>query len=208
MKVNCPNCDQVYDVDESWCGSRVECQNCHKEFAIPSVCLPGGSHDTVNLPAWKTNLVWWIFVLILIMFGGVVLFLMFPTIGSQSGTTGQEALLWKFVCEETLPHLARPKKSSFARSPEELKSIGNDWYVITGEVETIDTMGKDIAPLIIAKLKFYKHDSKIDPLEDMPASHYVTDTVGNRWMLESLSLGPHTIVDNTERNKSLKEALK
>lgn len=43
MKISCPHCRQNYEVDESYAGQNVQCQNCGNEFSVnasPVVMLP------------------------------------------------------------------------------------------------------------------------------------------------------------------------
>ena len=43
MKISCPHCQQNYEVDESYAGQNVQCQNCGNEFSVnasPVVMLP------------------------------------------------------------------------------------------------------------------------------------------------------------------------
>ena len=34
MKISCPHCQQNYEVDESYAGQNVQCQNCGNEFMV------------------------------------------------------------------------------------------------------------------------------------------------------------------------------
>ena len=37
MRINCPKCNQVYEVDADLCGKDVQCEKCGEVFTVPQV---------------------------------------------------------------------------------------------------------------------------------------------------------------------------
>ena len=68
MRVKCPKCGTLYDIDTSFCGETVECDKCHTQFMAPTTSTKEGGlsprKDSHRSKSWVISIV--IIALILI----------------------------------------------------------------------------------------------------------------------------------------------